>query len=215
MIRAAFLALTSLLVACGGSTTTTTPPNPEPAPGPVTPNGGDLQFTPSKIDVHRYAATCGTSNPPIQPTDSLSMDIVGDTTKGAPYPMMAVHLRSLGAAVGTPIALALSPWKPLTGPVVQQEDAGSGVPLTIIDTNDELAQTADNDVQFRFERGIDQTTLDANAYDAATLTIEALPQNDGDPFTVRIQLHFTDGHTFDATYSGPVPPVGANPCAAG
>jgi len=176
--------------------------------GPVTTNGGDLHFAVSSIDIWRDVP-CGTPNPPFSPTDSLAMNVVGPATQ-APYSTIFLEIK-LTAAVGVPVALDLDPWAPKPGPVVWQDDAGAAH----IDSNPEDAHSADGLIHLTFDRGVDPTMLDAAAFDQATITIVAMPAKDGDVLSARVQLNFADGHTLDQTYSGPVPPLGANTCPPG
>ena len=57
---------------------------------------------------------------------------------------------------------------------------------------------------FGFEWGSDQNEIDPNPFDAATVTVLAFPEKEGDAFTVRFQLHFTDDRALDETFSSPL-----------
>ena len=46
--------------------------------------------------------------------------------------------------------------------------------------------------------------IDTGAFDVVTITILAMPTADGQPLTVRIQMHFVDGKTLDETLSRPL-----------
>jgi hypothetical protein len=207
-----------ILVGCGGSVTTQqtggnepgpngepNPPegsNPPPGTPPSDPNtvnpGSTLHFDVSELSAQRYPSTCGVQNPPFTKDDLFSLNAVGPKTPPTPWPMMAFTLHP-NVVVGQAYSLTLAPWQPLTTPVVQ--DAGG---VTIVNENEESGTVPDHSVEFAFGRGSNQSMLDPNAFDHATVTVLAFPTKDGDPLTLRLQLHFTDGQTLDQTFSGPL-----------
>jgi hypothetical protein len=144
------------------------------------------------------------------------MTVWGPTPANAPLPhppapYLEVELNGLTPPVGVPAVLDLDPWAPKPGPGAWVDDAGA----THLDVNPEHAHSPDGLILLTLSRGFDQTTLDTGPFNQATVTIVAMPAQDGDALTIRVQLHFSDVHTLDQTYSGPVPPIGANGCAAG
>jgi hypothetical protein len=178
-------------------------------PAPVQTGGGDLHIDVTSVYVSRNASACGTTNPPFRPTDSLFMDVIGPDTQ-APYPGVSLSIRQLTVAVGVPIDLELDAWAPYMGPVMVTNGNS-----TYVNTNDETGHSGDDLIELDFDRGADRTYLDAVAFDHATVTVVSMPAHDGDALTVRVQLHVTDGHTLDETYSGPVPALGTVGCPAG
>ncbi len=72
---------------------------------------------------------------------------------------------------------------------------GQPLALTVEPFNSpDSSQIADGLVDFRCDRG--------NApFDSVEVTIVEMPAKDGDPLTIRVQVHFVDGRVLDETFS--------------
>jgi hypothetical protein len=206
MNRSALFASFFVLAACSSPSTTTPPPDP------VANNGGSVSFPASDVSVDRYPAKCGVQDPPYSSDDHFTLDAIGPKVT-PPYATLNVQIKP-GLEIGRAYVLDLDPWKPLDGPVVQHQVGPGGTPIDIINTNTEVAHTADGALRMLLSRGADQTTVDANAFTKATVTIQAFPAKTGDPLTVRVQLDFSDGKTLDQTFSAPTG-LAYSGCAAG
>jgi hypothetical protein len=68
------------------------------------------------------------------------------------------------------------------------------------------SSAAGSDPPFVFDywQGDHPAEIDTGAFDKVTLTLVAFPSADGDPLTVRVQVHFVDGRELDGTYSAPL-----------
>jgi hypothetical protein len=69
-------------------------------------------------------------------------------------------------------------------------------------------------VTFQYTQGANPGEIDTGAFNAVTITLLAMPTADGQPLTVRIQLHFVDGRTLDETFSTPLVTLESG-CGAG
>jgi hypothetical protein len=186
-LQPAFAALFVAVVGCGGSTVTS-----PSAPYVVNP-GADRSMTPSSIDAERAASICGVMDPPFTDDDLFSLFVVGENTPTPPYGGIFFE-SSRKVMVGEPIVLSLTAYQtnPPTGP-------GEASPA-----QQSASVPAGSALQFTFEWGSNRNEVDPNPLDAATVTVLALPAKDGDPLTVRFQLHFTDNRKLDETFSGPL-----------
>jgi hypothetical protein len=167
--------------------------------------GSDLSLTPSSIQVLRYPAMCGVSNPPFTDQDLFSIDVLGPQTPPPPWSALSLSFYRK-VAVGRPLALSLTPFaNPPSTPGDPTEVTQSGT-----------APADANLEQFVFFWGSKANTVDSNPIDSATVTVLAFPEKNEDPLTVRVQLRFTDGKTLDESFSGPLyDPNSANSCPAG
>jgi hypothetical protein len=182
--------------ACGGSSSPPYVVNP----------GSDLSLTPSSIQVLRYPAVCGVSNPPFTDQDLFSIDVRGPQTPPPPWSGLSVNFYRK-VAVGRPLDLSLTPF-------ANPQSTASGDPTGA--TQSGTAPADANLDQFDFFWGSKANTVDSNPLDSATVTVLAFPEKNEDPLTVRVQLRFTDGKTLDESFSGPLfDPNSANSCPAG
>jgi hypothetical protein len=131
------------------------------------------------VDVQRFPSMCGVMNPPFSDEDLFSLDVLGENT--------AISFTcSRNVTVGVPIVLTVAALASTA-----QQSASS---------------PADSALHVTFEGGY-ESEVDPNPLDAATVTVLAFPAMDGDPLTVRFQLHFTDNRKLDETFSGPLSTV--------
>jgi hypothetical protein len=155
--------------------------------------GGTIEFAPTTIYATRYSNLCGIMNPPFMDGDLYSLDVIGNQ-RTAPYNALTVTFNS-PATVGTPLAPAV---QPLLNEANGMEQADGS-------TTWHAQQTAQSSaVAFGYSQGSDPSEIDPGAFDAVTITILAMPSQNGAPLTVRIEIHFADGKTLDETFSSPL-----------
>ncbi len=155
-------------------------------------SGSTVFLSPSQIYVQRSPATCGVVNPPFTDGDLFSLDAVGTSTTTAPWTGIAFDC-SRSVAMNLPIALVLGAYQsfPPSGRLEQYAEQRASSPT-------------DSAIQFDFTWGSELSEVDASPLGAATVTVLAFPEQDGDPLTVRFQLHFQDVQSLDETFSGPL-----------
>ncbi len=168
--------------------------SPVASPPPSVPNEGDtIAFAPTKVDVERFPAGCGVPNPPFMNGDLFSMDIIGNMA-AAPYDALEISFPT-PATVSVPVMPAVQPFT----------QDGTGIGLADGGTQWHAAQNAQGSgINFNYAQGSDPSEIDTGAFDAVTITILAMPTKDGDPLTIRLQIHFVDGRVLDETFSGPL-----------
>ena len=216
----ALLVFAVTVAACGGSVDPATPsgPGPDPSPTPDHPTppasgdagspvatdaapsvappsvpnpGSTIAFTPTAVDAGRFPVTCGVMNPPFKAGDLFSLDVIGSMT-AAPYDALSITFTS-PAVVGQPIPLAVQPFLAMGSGIGQPNGSTTWYP----------AQRAQGGgVTFSYTQGSDPSEIDTGAFDSATVTIVAMPTQDGAPLGARLQLHFVDGRTLDERFSG-------------
>jgi hypothetical protein len=179
--------LASATFACGGKT--------DDSSGALwTSLGGTIAFQPTFVSAARYSNICGVMNPPFVNGDLYSLDIV-DQTGATPYNALTLSFSSPAPATGTPLMLTTQPFSPQgtgiiqpTGPMIwyaAQNAQGSGI-------------------SFQYSQGANPSEIDTGAFDAVTITLLAMPTDNGQPLTVHIQMNFVDGKTLDETFSSPL-----------
>jgi hypothetical protein len=148
--------------------------------------GGTIKFEPTLVDVTRYSNVCGVMNPPFMNGDLYSLDIV-DQTGPTPYNALSLSFSSPAPDTGVPLMLTVQPFTPQAG--------GNGSTWY-------AAQNAEGSgISFQYSQGANPSEIDTGAFDAVTVAILAMPADNGQPLTVRIQMHFVDGKTLDETFS--------------
>lgn len=193
--------LASATLACGGKTDDSSGPvTPPPPPKGTTPSdagpvstrddgsvappwtlnpGGTITFEPTLVSATRSPNTCG-FDLPFSNGDLYSLDI-GDRS------VLTVSFGTPALPIGTPLMLSVQPFSQgtLTMPYTPQGAQGSGI-------------------TFQYSQGDNAGEIDTGSFDAVTITILAMPTADGQPLTVRIQMHFVDGRSLDETFSSPL-----------
>jgi hypothetical protein len=126
---------------------------------------------------------------PLAKADCFQVTI-GDSTDAFRGGFLSIEF-DRSVPVGDPVHLTvLRPSNALLGP------PGEGPPSRPI-------QRANRgSIDFALLRGSDPA--DPGDFDAVTLTFLAMPAGEGDALTLRVQVHFEDGQTLDATFSGPL-----------
>jgi hypothetical protein len=157
-------------------------------------SGGTIAFTPSVVYATRFPSTCGVMNPPFKDGDLFDLDIIGSMAT-SPYPALDVSFSSPVPPLDTPIMLGVEPFSaqangimPANGPMTWyagQNAIGSGI-------------------NFSYSLDSDPTEIDPGAFDSVVFTLLKLPTKDGDPFTIRLRIHFVDGKVLDETFSAPL-----------
>jgi hypothetical protein len=185
-----------LLAACGGSGGASIGPGhgtPIGDGGAVVDNGGTVEFAVAKAYLTR-GEWCGTP-PPFTAGDEYQLVLDGP---GAQDPVPTVQIVVIASApVGVPQALTVLPWKPAAPPGPGDND---------VNTEEAYLQDSHHDgvLAFSLGRAMTPDLPDPSAYDQATMTVLAIPKQEGDTLQVRVQLHFTDGATLDQTFVSPV-----------
>lgn len=180
-MRALCVLLLPIIAACSGSGSSPIGGGPTP----IVTDGGGLSFDTTKAFLTR-GQWCG-SPPPLAPSDAYSLVLraVGEA------PAQTVTISVLGKSpIGVARALTVLPWK-----------AGDALEPGDNDVNPEEATSESGDESFSLLRGLTPSAPDPNPFDEATLTVVSLPQKEGDAFSVRIELHFTDGKALGQTFT--------------
>jgi hypothetical protein len=153
--------------------------------------GGTITFEPTLVSAGRSSSVCGVMNPPFMNGDLYTLDIV-DQTGPAPYNGLSLSFNSPAPTTGTPLMLALQPLPQGTG-IGQPNGTTMGYAAP---------QSAHGSgLSFQYSQGANPSGIDTGAFDAVTITILAMPTDNGQPLTVRVQMHFVDGKTLDETFS--------------
>ena len=155
-----------------------------PAPPLVVNPGSTISFTAKGVYARRDPtnAPCGQKQPVFSDQDRFVLQLVGTASRVPSFQGILISTRN-APAVGTAYPMqVLAPEK--FG--AQQGRAPGDVSLTVYG-----------------DRMLDGLPLET-PFDTATVTILAFPTHDGEPLTARVQLHFENGDTFDATFSGNV-----------
>lgn len=197
--------LSAGLAACGGHL-----PGDGPGPsavdaGATINTGSTIDFVPRAVYANRYPNACGVANPPFGNGDLFTLQIVGAIAAG-PSNSLEIDVDPPHPAVGAPLALAVMDFTP----------QGTGVtdPGTGTTTWYAFQYATAGSVRFLDSQGVNPSEIDPGAFDAATVTILRMPAANGDPFTVRLQVHFADGNLLDETFSAATATV-ASGCPAG
>jgi hypothetical protein len=186
-MRWAFL---SVLVACGGKSAQ------PPAPQPSTFGSGDtVGFTPFSVTATRFASACGVPDPPFENGDIFSLDAIGSKAQ-SPYDDLSVNITSPSPAiVGEPLSLTVNPYNP---------NAECSLPFGGTGTCYGGQGASYGTLGVTYSQGWDPSAIDTGPFDVATITVVSMPTEDGEPMTVRVQLHFVDGRALDETFSAPL-----------
>lgn len=191
--------------ACGGQLPGNGPGSPGVDSGAAFDAGTPIDFVPGAVYATRFASVCGVTNPPFAAGDLYSLQIVGAMT-AAPFNSLDFSFTSPAPPVGRPISLSVMAFTPQGTGV----SAGPSGPTTWY-----AFQYATSDtVRVEYSQGTDPAEIDTGAFDAAFATLVHLPVADGQPFTVRLQIHFADGKVLDQTFSSPLT-TSVSGCPAG
>jgi hypothetical protein len=158
-------------------------------------SGTPIDFVPSAVHANRFPRVCGVANPPFMNGDLFSLDVVG-AMNVAPDNALCLSFVSPAPPVGRPIALSVMAF---TAQGIGIETPPSG-PTTWYP----LQKAAGGGVNFIYMQGNSPSEIDAGAFDSVIFTLVQSPSKDGDPFAVRLQIHFVDGKQLDDTFSSPL-----------
>jgi hypothetical protein len=172
------------------------PPDDDASSPPLwTPNTEEtIVFEPTLVDATRFPTVCGIMNPPFMNGDLYSLDIV-DQRGATPYAALTLSFSSPAPAVGTPLMLTVQPFTPQADGIGQLD----GSTMWYAAQNAQGSQGSG--INFQYSQGAHPSEIDTGAFDAVTITILAMPTANGQPLTVRIQMHFVDGKSLDETFS--------------
>jgi hypothetical protein len=160
-------------------------------------SGTPIDFVPTAVYATRYPAVCGVANPPFMNGDLFSLDIVGAATTGGSDNSLSLTFNSPVPPVGAPMALSVLPFMP--------QGISVTVPVSGPTTYYSFQRATGPDrLNFVYRQGTNPNEIDTGAFDATIFTLVQLPTKDGDPFAVRLQIHFVDGRELDHTYSSPL-----------
>jgi hypothetical protein len=195
---AQLLAISALaMVACGGQAIVAgdggsaeggAPGEAGPAPSVVVNAGSTIAFDPGAVETKRYPTPCGTPDAPFMDGDLFSVGIV-PSGPATPYGLLSVTYNS-PQPVGVPTALTVSP--------LVANGSQSGTTVYPVQT------AKSGSISLVYSQGTGTGAIDTGAFDSVGFTLLAMPAKDGDPLTVRLQIHFADGKVLDETYSGAV-----------
>lgn len=201
-MKARALLAIPLLAACGGSGARVGLAGSTPIgdAGAVVDNGGTVQFSAAQAYLTRDE-WCGTP-PPFSSNDVFQLLLEGPGPDPAPTVQIVVYAT---APMHVPQALTLVPWKP--GPAPGPGDNDVNVEAAYSDDSQGNSQLG-----FTLARGLTPNLPDPTPYDKATMTVLAVPKQEGDTLEVRVQLVFTDGATLDQTFVSPPLDETDTPC---
>lgn len=166
---------------------------------------GTIRFVPSLVDATRNPASCGTQIPAFRNGDQFFLEVTGNAAKPPSNELVISFSSPVDFTVGTPVMLAVLPYSP-QGTKITAPDGSVGLYAD---------QSAESGLlYFSYTQGTDPNEIDTGAFDAVTLTVVAMPLMDGDPLTIRVQVHFADGKVLDETFSGALTTL-PNTCPAG
>jgi hypothetical protein len=147
-----------------------------------------IAFHPRWVEVTRIRPFCE-ELAPLAKADCFQVTI-GDSADALRDGFLSIEF-DRSVPLGDPVHLVvLRPSSALLGP------PGEGPPSRPIQ------RASRGSIDFALLRGSDPA--DPGEFDAVTLTFLAMPAHDGDTLTLRVQVHFDDGRTLDATFSGPL-----------
>ena len=147
-----------------------------------------IAFHPRWVEVTRIRPFCE-ELAPLARGDCFQVTI-GDSADAFRDGFLSIEF-DRSVPVGDPVHLVvLRPSSALLGP------PGEGPPSR------PTQRASRGSIDFSLLRGTDPT--DPRDFDAVSLTFLAMPQGDGETLRLRIQIHFEDGRTLDATFSGPL-----------
>ena len=127
-------------------------------------------------------------NAPFMDGDLFSVGIV-PSGPATPYGLLSVTYNS-PQPVGIQTALTVSP--------LVANGSQSGTTVYPVQT------AKSGSISLVYTQGTGTGAIDTGAFDSVGFTLLAMPAKDGDPLTVRLQIHFADGKVLDETYSGAV-----------
>lgn len=163
--------------------------NGKRAPAPrARKSGAPIAFHPRWVEVTRIRPFCE-ELAPLAKVDCFQVTI-GDSADAFRDGFLSIEF-DRSVPVGDPVHLVvLRPSTATLGPPAE------GPPSRPIQ------RASRGSIDFALLRGTDPA--DPGDFDAATLTVLAMPAGDGDTLTLRVEVHFEDGSTLDATFSGPL-----------
>lgn len=159
---------------------------------------GTIMFVPSVVDASRNSVSCGTQAPPFANGDQFFLEITGNAAKSPSNQLVVSFNSPLNVVEGTPVKLTVLPYLP-HGTKIYAPDGGYGL---FADQNAEYQSSQSVTLNFSYTQGTNPNEIDNGAFDAVTLTLVAMPRMEGDPLTIRVQVHFADGRLLDETFSG-------------
>jgi hypothetical protein len=171
------LLLAPLLVACA---TTSPPSQPQP--------DSTLLFTPSEIDLERFAAQCGVPDPAFQTADLYSLSLLGSDE--TPRSVVSFSFHS-DLPKGTAIPVKLAPFG------IQSESIGSDGSAFDVSYGQSGTMPGEADNGFSWSQGANTSELDSNSLTSVTLTVIAQPEQDKGEGTYTVRMVFSDGGIFD------------------
>jgi hypothetical protein len=202
-MRGALCSSVLLVASCGGQSTH--PPGESTPPPSTVASDDTVGFTPTSVTATRHADACDDPDPPFEDGDIFSLEAIGSKAK-SPYDALTANITSPSPAiVGEPLSLTVNSYMPgalCSEPVGGPETCYGGQVASY------------GTLALGYSQGWDPSEIDTGAFDVATITVVNMPTEDGEPLTVRIQLHFVDGRVLDETFSGPLS-TQASGCGAG
>jgi hypothetical protein len=142
-----------------------------------------VAFTPSSVDAVRTPATCGASSATFGASDTLSLELLGETDIAPPYTLVKVDVSG-----------AVAP--------------NQAIPLNVSATDSQTtASSNDGFIHFSLATGSNPGELDANPVTSVVVTVTSLPTIDGQPLGAELYVMFADGRVLDQVYNAPVQSV--------
>ncbi len=142
-----------------------------------------VAFTPSSVDAVRTPATCNAVSGTFGASDTLSLQLLGETDIAPPYTLVKVDV---------------------SGAVASNQP----IPLNVSATDSSTtASSNDGSIHFSLSTGSNPGELDANPVTSVIVTVTSLPTADGQPLGAELYVMFADGRVLDQVYNAPVQSV--------
>jgi hypothetical protein len=147
-----------------------------------------IAFHPSNVSAELLTVEpCGT--PDFFYQHVMHVDGIYSPTQKTVPNNFTITMKDPGPAAGVAEMLTVSP-------VSQAATCG--------DKTGQNARAPDGTVDFSYDQCGDPNEIDPGAFDAVTITVVAMPANDGDQMSIDLQIHFVDGKILADTFSAPL-----------
>jgi hypothetical protein len=173
-------------------------------------DGNTLSFTPTELDLERFATQCGVADPSFQDSDLYDFSILGRTIVFGQYRTMITidFHRTIALASDHPVnldAFGVIGYKVDTQGNKSDPEYGQG---------GLIPDTGYGDSSFEWFQGTDATELDSQALSNVTVRFDALPNFDGDAGVLTLRMVFADGGVYHVRLQAPLVTASSG-CPAG
>jgi hypothetical protein len=169
-----------------------------------------VAFTPTEIDLERFATQCGVSNPIFQDSDLYDFSILGHTIVQGQYRTVITITFHRTIELGNDLPVQLDAF----GVIGYQIDSQGNETHPEYGQGGPLPDPRNTDSSFGWSQGTDATELDSQALTNVTVRFDALPQADGDAADLTLRMVFADGRVYHVKLQAPLV-TDAGGCPAG